>query len=200
MLAGGNPGTFYFRATGEQGRPITLKAIPGEKASIDGMGETLKVGFVLYGKHHYRVDSLYFDGYAGIEDNVAGEQAALFVRDARTCKSPAATSAAAGGGLHGGERLPGPSPELRLHAAWRRRCSFTAGLRVENCVFISPLIHHILVSNAADGFRGELHFGENTRHKVHPLQSRSAGRGAACFHVRLSGIRPEAVPARMAAE
>lgn len=193
MLAGGKyPGTFYFRATGEQGRPITLKAIPGEKASIDGMGETLKVGFVLYGKHHYRVDSLYFDGYAGIEDNVAGaEQAALFVRDSADLQ---VTRCHFSGGW-GRCLVASGCPDLLarncvfMHSMEATMFFHCAGLRVENCVFISPLIHHILVSNAADEpFSVEnCIFGENTRHKVHiPFVSIGRSGRNNCFHVRLS--------------
>jgi len=173
LLAGGTyPGTFYFRATGEPGRPITFRAMPGEKATIDGMGETLKVGFVLYGKHHYRLDSLYFNGYAGIEDNVAGaEGGAIFARD---CADLQVTRCHFSGGWG---RCFVAHDCAGLHA---RNCVFMHSMEatmfhhcpdllVENSVFISPLITHLHVYNNATEPASVRRciFGENTRAKVH---------------------------------
>ena len=193
LLAGGKyPGTFYFRATGEPDKPITLKAIPGEKVSIDGMGEKLKVGFVLYGKHDYRLDSLYFEGYAGIEDNVAGaEGGALFVRDSADLQ---VTRCHFSGGW-GRCFVANDCPDLLarncvfMHSMEATMFFHCTGMRVENCAFISPLIYHILVFNTADEPFSVANciFGENTRHKVHiPFVSIGRSGHNNCFHVRLS--------------
>ena len=64
-----------------------------------------------------------------------------------------------------------------------------AGMRVENCVFISPLIFHILVFNGADEPFSVANcvFGENTRHKVHiPFVSIGRSGNNNCFYVRQS--------------
>ncbi len=193
LLAGGKyPGTFYFRATGEPGKPITLKAIPGEKVSIDGIGEKLKVGFVLYGKHHYRLDSLYFEGYAGIEDNVAGaEGGALFVRDSADLQ---VTRCHFSGGW-GRCLVANGCPHLLarncvlMHSMEATMFYHCPDLLVEHSALISPLITHIHVYNDATepGCVANCVFGENTRHKVHiPFVSIGRSGHNNCFHVRLS--------------
>ena len=173
LLAGGKyPGTFYFRATGEPDKPIAFKAIPGEKVSIDGMGEKLKVGFVLYGKHYYRLDSLYFEGYAGIEDNVAGaEGGALFVRDSTDLQVTRCHFSGGWGRCFVAHDCAGLLARncVFMHSMEATMFHHCAGMRVEHCVFISPLITHIHVYNHATEPASVTHciFGENTRHKVH---------------------------------
>ncbi len=61
LIAGGQ----YFervrlRATGEAGRPITFKAIPGDRVELNGNDMTLNSGFVAGGKSHLRFDGFYF--------------------------------------------------------------------------------------------------------------------------------------------
>lgn len=193
MLAGGEyPGTFYFRATGEPDKPITLKAVPGEKVLIDGMGEKLKVGFVLYGKHHYRLDSMYFNGYAGIEDNVArAENGAVVAHD---CAELQITRCHFSGGW-GRCFEPRKCSDLLV-----RNCVFMHSMEavmvyhcpnliMENNVFIQPLITHLHVYNdATEPARvANCVFGENTRHKVHiPFVSIGRSGHNNCFYVRLS--------------
>ncbi|MBN1442923.1 MAG: hypothetical protein JXA90_09445, partial [Planctomycetes bacterium] len=193
LLAGGTyPGTFYFRTSGEPGRPITLKAMPGEKAVIDGMGETLKAGFVLYGKHHYRLDSLYFSGYAGIEDNVAGAESGAVIASGSADLKITRCHFSGGWGRC-----------LELHScsgAAVRNCVFMHSMEavmiyhcphlvVENSVFIAPLIIHLHVYNNQDepAAVSRCIFGENTRHKVHisPL-SIGGSMSCNCFYVRWS--------------
>jgi hypothetical protein len=61
MIAGGiYKETVRVRATGLQDRPITFKAIPGEKVIFDGDNKTLARAFMAGGKHHLRFDGLYF--------------------------------------------------------------------------------------------------------------------------------------------
>jgi len=173
LLAGGTyPGTFYFRATGKPGKPITFKAMPGEKATIDGMGETLKVGFVLYGKHHYRFDSLYFDGYAGIEDNVAGaEGGAIFARDSADLQVTRCHFSGGWGRCFVAHDCAGLVVRncVFMHSMEATMFYHCPDLLVENSVFISPLISHIHVYNDATEPASVTHciFGENTRGKVH---------------------------------
>ena len=52
-----------FRATGEEGSPITFRSMPGERVDIDGNGMALNSGFVAGGKSHLRFDGFYFAGF-----------------------------------------------------------------------------------------------------------------------------------------
>lgn len=67
LIAGG---TYHemvrLRATGERGRPITFKAMPGQKVQFDGMDRALTYVFYAADKHHLHFDGLYFTGYDGI--------------------------------------------------------------------------------------------------------------------------------------
>ena len=191
LVAGGEyPGTVYFRATGAPDRPITLKAIPGEKVTIDGLGERLKVGFVLYGKSAYRFDSLYFKGFAGIPDNRGGaECGAILVRGGSDLQITRCHFSYGWG--------PGLAVELCpdilvrncvfMHSMSATSFSRCPGLRIENNVFISPLIFHLLVGNRpGESFSvdGNI-FGENTRGKVHvPFTAIGKSQSNNCFYTR----------------
>lgn len=64
LIAGGTyTEAVRLRASGTPGNPITFKAIPGEKAVIDGMERKLSFAFFATGKSHLRFDSLYFTGF-----------------------------------------------------------------------------------------------------------------------------------------
>jgi len=57
------------RATGLPGRPITFKAIPGEKVIFDSNNRTISTVFFVSGKHYIRLDGLYFRDIIGGGDN-----------------------------------------------------------------------------------------------------------------------------------
>ena len=192
VLIGGGayPGTVYFRVTGSTDKPITFKAIPGEKVTIDGLAERLTAGFVLYGKSGYRFDSLYFDGFAGIPDNTAGaECGALLVRGGRDLQ---VTRCHFSGGWGPGlvaRNCPGILVRNCVFMHSMSSTSFAAcpDLRVENNAFVSPLIHHILVhAHAGESYtvRNNL-FAENTRGKAHiPFASIGRSESNNCFYTR----------------
>ena len=48
------------RATGDEGRAITFKSIPGEKVTLDGANKTLVAAFTISNKRHVNIDGLYF--------------------------------------------------------------------------------------------------------------------------------------------
>jgi tetratricopeptide (TPR) repeat protein len=165
LIGGGNyPGTVYFRVSGEKDRPITFKAVAGEKAIIDGMRETLKNGLVLYGKHYYNFDSLYIHGYAGGDGS-----GALLINGGSNIR---VTRCHFGWGWGTGLAASGCRDMLV------KNCVFTHGmglanfsrcpdLNVENNVFIAALITLLGVGNADDQPSRVVNniFGENTRGK-----------------------------------
>ena len=175
LISGGAyPGSVYFRTTGEPGKPITFKAMSGEKVTIDGLKETLTVGFVLYRKHFYRFDGLYFDGFAGIADNVGGaENGALIVAESSNVQ---VTRCHFGGGW-GPALRASRCPDMLvkncvfMHSMTIAVFSRCANLAVENNVFVNALIHHVIASGvpgAPARIVGNI-FGENTRGKVHTV-------------------------------
>lgn len=172
LLAGGKyPGTVYFRVTGEKNKPITFKAIPGEKAIVDGLKETLKVGLVLYNKHYYNFDSLYIQEFAGIEDNVGGaENGALLVNGGSNlrvtrCHFSGGWGPAIAVSRCGDTLVKNCVFMHSMGSAWFTHCP---NLRIENNVFISPLIQHLTVSNDANepALVASNIFSENTRGKA----------------------------------
>ena len=65
LIAGGTyHESVQIRATGEIGRPITFKSMPGEKVIFDGVERTLEYAFLASYKSHLRFDGLYFTGYS----------------------------------------------------------------------------------------------------------------------------------------
>lgn len=61
MIAGGTYAeSVRVRATGDRDKPITFKAMPGERVVFDGMNRSLNYAFYLTGKSHLRFDGLYF--------------------------------------------------------------------------------------------------------------------------------------------
>jgi len=61
LIAGGTfTETVRVRATGDRNRPITFKAMPGEKVIFDGDGRTLGCAFYATDKAHLHFDGFYF--------------------------------------------------------------------------------------------------------------------------------------------
>lgn len=193
LLAGGKyPGTVYFRVTGEKNKPITFKAIPGEKAIVDGLKETLKVGLVLYNKHYYNFDSLYIQEFAGIEDNVAGAEngALLGIGGSNLQVTRCHFSGGWGPAItvnRCGDMLVRNCVFMHsMGSAWFTHCP---KLRIENNVFISPLIQHLTVSNDPNepALVANNVFSENTRGKAQICfvgLSPSVQESNNCFYVR----------------
>jgi len=64
LVAGGiYPERVRLRATGDTGALITFKAMPGEKAVLDGQDCNLNNAFVATGKTHLRFDGFTFENY-----------------------------------------------------------------------------------------------------------------------------------------
>jgi len=64
LIAGGTYlETVRVRATGDQGKPVTFKAMPGEKMLMDGGNRRLLNAFVVTAKHHIHFDGLHFGGF-----------------------------------------------------------------------------------------------------------------------------------------
>lgn len=59
-----------IRATGEENRPITFKAMPGEKVVMDGLERTLEYAFFAVDKSHLRFDGFYFIGFKHGSNNM----------------------------------------------------------------------------------------------------------------------------------
>ena len=191
LIAGGDyPGTVYFRATGAPDKPITLKSVPGEKVTIDGLGERLKVGFALYGKSAYRFDALYFRGFAGIPDNRGGaECGAMLVRGGGDLQVTRCHLSYGWGPCLVVAQTPDMLVRNCVFMHSMTAASFTRcpGLRIENNVFIRPLIFHLRIGNHADEAYSVNNniFGENTRGKVHiPFTAIGASQSNNCFHTR----------------
>jgi len=69
VAAGKYPERVRLQATGEEGLPITFKAVPGEKVVMDGVETALNSAFVVAGKSH-----LVFDGFTFLDFNRNNEQ------------------------------------------------------------------------------------------------------------------------------
>jgi len=64
LIAGGKyKERVRIRATGEAGRPISFRALPGERVELDGDGMLLNSGFVSGGKSHLRFDGFYVSNF-----------------------------------------------------------------------------------------------------------------------------------------
>ncbi len=149
LIAGGKyRETVRVRATGSEDRPVTFKAMPGERVDFDGDFRKLTVGFAINSKQHLRFDGLYFKmfGNKGWESvfNVFDSQHVQLTR----CFMNGATGA-------------GNSPQLlRTHNCkdvLMQNCVVASGfqgtyftqstdLRIENNVFLRNLICPILNS------------------------------------------------------
>lgn len=190
LAEGTYSGTVYFRETGTPERPISLRALPGERVTIDGKGETLTVGFVLYGKHGYRFDRLYFNGFAGIPDNRGGaECGALLVRGGSDLQVTRCHFSYGWGPGMVAEGCPDILVEDCVFMHSMSSTSFTRcpGLEVHHNVFISPLIHHLMIGNREGETASVTHniFGENTRGKVHiPFTGIGPAQANNCFYTR----------------
>lgn len=168
VLIGG--GTYFehvrIRVTGEQGAPITFKAIPGEKVTLDGNDKRLVAAFTAQNKAHLAIDSLYFFNYQ--RRNVQGMIRLLRCRDIRVTRC-----------FQDG-RTAGYDPEFITGAV-------IDGLVVENCVvlntwdgiglgqatnvhiahnvFLRPAIRSIIFSNCEDAVVRQNIIGDNLAKK-----------------------------------
>jgi len=75
LIAGGTyKETVWVRATGDKDRPITFKAMPGEKVVFDAGKRELANAFILNNKEHVVFDGFYFFGF-----NAAGNDSVQWV-------------------------------------------------------------------------------------------------------------------------
>jgi parallel beta-helix repeat protein len=179
LLCGGEyTGRVYFPITGEKGLPITIKAVPGEKAVVLGGG------FTLNGKHYFNIDSLYFkdDDNKVIVVNYGSD-----IQITRCHRSGGWSPAISAVG----------SPNILV-----KNCAFFPGigaveaercpnLRIENNAIFGTMIGHILVQNAPDEpvYIVNNVFGEGTRGKQYAaaitmLQAKSLTESNNCFYWR----------------
>ncbi len=162
-------GTVYFPISGEKGRPITIKAVPGEKAQI------IEGGFMLYGKHYYNIDSLYFGGTIIISHGSNLQVSRCLLPEISAVRTPNILV-----------------KNCAFFSSWgalnAERCP---NLCIENNIFFSTLISHMLIVNAPDEpfYIVNNIFGESTRGKqygsaVTLLQVKSLTEGNNCFYQR----------------
>ncbi len=66
LVAGGTyKESVIIRATGDEGKPVTFKAAPGEKVVLNGDERSLAHAFTINKKNHCRFDGFYFVNYNG---------------------------------------------------------------------------------------------------------------------------------------
>ncbi|MFA7157997.1 MAG: right-handed parallel beta-helix repeat-containing protein [Kiritimatiellia bacterium] len=179
LCSGEYTGRIFFPITGEKGRPITVKAVPGEKAVI------VAGGFTLNGKHYYNIDSLYFkDCDAETPIKIKHGSNLQVTRCHRNVGWSSAISAVG-------------TPDVLV-----KNCAFFPGigaveaercpnLRIENNAIFGTMIGHILVQNAPDEpvYIVNNVFGEGTRGKQYAaaitvLQPAGMTESNNCFYWR----------------
>lgn len=165
LIAGGKyPGTVYFRTSGKKGKPITFKAIPGEKVVVAGVSESMKSGLVLYGKQYYNFDAIYLQSYGG------GDGSGAFLINGGSNIQLTRCHYSAGWGtaiLADGCRDMLIKNCVFMSSMFSAMLQNCPNLRVENNVFVSPLIHHLTVGGTKDEPARVANniFGESTRGK-----------------------------------
>ena len=66
LIVGGTYNEFVrVRATGAEGKPVTFKAMPGEKVVMNGNDRALSQAMVILNKTHINIDGIYITRYAG---------------------------------------------------------------------------------------------------------------------------------------
>lgn len=56
----------FIRASGEPGRPLTLRNAPGEKVWLEGNNQKLTCGIIINNKHHVVIEGFYMRNYGSI--------------------------------------------------------------------------------------------------------------------------------------
>ena len=149
LIAGGTyRETVRLRTTGAADRPVTFKAVPGERVVFDGDARKITVAFAIAAKQHLRFDGLYFRMFGN-----GGWESIFNVFDSQHIQI---TRCFMNGALGRGN-----SPQLlRAHTCTdvlMRNCVIASGfqgtyftnttnLRIENNVFLRNLICPILNS------------------------------------------------------
>jgi len=144
------------RATGDQGKPVTFRAAPGEKVWMDGSGQKRNCAFRIAFKHHVALDGLYLHNFRMKPYNSSGTSGAIHVvqgsdNTVRRC-------------FYDGRAktympyfiLANDSRKLTVENSvaingWNGasfwRCP---SLTIRNCVFYNGLIRNLTLFNAAD--------------------------------------------------
>jgi hypothetical protein len=66
IAAGTYTETVRLRASGDEGRPITFRAIPGQRVDFDGHRRMITVAFAVNAKHHLNFDGMYFTQFGNM--------------------------------------------------------------------------------------------------------------------------------------
>lgn len=156
LIAGGTYAEMVrVRATGDEERPITFKAAPGEKVVFDGVGRTLDCAFLAVDKSHLRFDGLYFKEFKHgstimpWSDHLNGRNASIVLYHSDDVHITRCFSDARGG------YSPGILQALHSEDVLVRNCVVTGAMggglgiagcpnmRVEHSVFLRNLISHL---------------------------------------------------------
>lgn len=162
LVAGGTyHETAWLRVTGEEGRSITFRAMPGERVQFDGNGRRLLGAFVTHGKHH-----LILDGFHGVDfGRIGGHAGAILALDksgmfvfsystdiqVRRCLMDGR-----GTGYSPGFLIADSCANFLMENCvaiggfGRTRFLNTPNLRVEHNVFFRNLIQHLTIINHSD--------------------------------------------------
>ncbi|MBT3379079.1 MAG: hypothetical protein HN742_20490 [Lentisphaerae bacterium] len=153
LIAGGEyTESVRVRGTGDKGRPVTFRAIPGEKVVFDGNGNMITVAFAVSAKQHIRFDGLYFKMFGN-----GGWDSVINVFDSRHIQ---ATRCFMNG--YGGGNSPQFLRTANCDDVLMQNCVIangfqgtyftrTTNLRIENNVFLRNLICAILNSGGGPG-------------------------------------------------
>jgi len=138
------------RATGEEGSPITFKCMPGENVTMDGAAKALKSGFIAAGKSHLRFDGLRFVDFS------LSASAEFDLYNGRDIAITRCFSDGRGG------YTASSIVARQIENLWVKNCVNTnkmgsamnlnrcPNLRLENNVFVEPMIMSLIINNTAD--------------------------------------------------
>ncbi|MFA7158639.1 MAG: DUF1565 domain-containing protein [Kiritimatiellia bacterium] len=156
LVAGGTyRESVMIRATGDEGKPVIFKSMPGEKVILNGDERSLAHAFTINKKNHCRFDGFYFVNYNGTIFNIRRSDHIHITRcfhDGR------------GGGYAGGIASAQDCADLML-----KNCVIANGfggmhtigcpdLKLENNVFLRNLITAICPVNQPDQ---KMYFSKN---------------------------------------
>lgn len=158
-------GTYHesvrVRATGDIGRPITFRSMPGEKVVFDGFKRNLTYGFLIANKDSIQIDGLYFTdlGRGGVIPWNVGENAAIMLYRSDNISITRCLLDGRGSGPYS----PGLVWAVSSNDVLVKNCVISGnmgggvgfagapGMCIENCVFLRGLIGQLgEVINAED--------------------------------------------------
>ncbi len=149
LIAGGTYNEFVrVRATGAEGKPITFKAMPGEKVVMNGNDRALSQAVVILNKTHVNIDGITITRYAG---------PGIYLYEGNSVRITRCFANGAGPGY------AGPLARARdCRGLLVRNCLMTSGMGsgltfeycpdavIEHNVFLRNLIYGCVLANAPD--------------------------------------------------